>query len=66
MRRSVPAATWCLSLLPRPVGQPWLGWNRETTYVRHESPEAGVFESWLDVTWSVIGNFPWQAFGISI
>ena len=50
MRRSVPAATWCLSLLPRPVGQPWLGWNRETTYVRHESPEAGVFESWLDVT----------------
>ncbi|HXL95796.1 MAG TPA: hypothetical protein VN969_43305 [Streptosporangiaceae bacterium] len=39
-----------MSLLPRPVGQPWLGWNRETTYVRHESPEAGVFESWLDVT----------------
>jgi len=33
-----------------PAGQPWLGWNRETTYVRRESPDAGVFESWTDVT----------------
>jgi ubiquinone/menaquinone biosynthesis C-methylase UbiE len=33
-----------------PAGQPWLKWNRETTYVRRESPDAGVFESWLDVT----------------
>ena len=34
----------------KPRGQPWLNWNRETTYVRRESPDAGVFESWLDVT----------------
>lgn len=34
-----------------PAGQPWLTWNRETTYVRRESPDAGVFESWLEVTW---------------
>jgi hypothetical protein len=33
-----------------PTGQPWLNWNRETTYVRRESPDAGVFESWLEVT----------------
>lgn len=33
-----------------PADQPWLGWNRETTYVRRESPDAGVFESWADVT----------------
>jgi ubiquinone/menaquinone biosynthesis C-methylase UbiE len=33
-----------------PAGQPWLNWNRETTYVRRESPDAGVFESWADVT----------------
>jgi ubiquinone/menaquinone biosynthesis C-methylase UbiE len=33
-----------------PVGQPWLNWNRETTYVRRESPDTGVFESWTDVT----------------
>jgi ubiquinone/menaquinone biosynthesis C-methylase UbiE len=33
-----------------PAGQPWLNWNRETTYVRRESPDAGVFESWLEVT----------------
>jgi ubiquinone/menaquinone biosynthesis C-methylase UbiE len=33
-----------------PAGEPWLGWNRETTYVRRESPDAGVFESWLEVT----------------
>ena len=33
-----------------PVGQPWLTWNRERTYVRRESPDAGVFESWLEVT----------------
>jgi ubiquinone/menaquinone biosynthesis C-methylase UbiE len=32
-----------------PAGQPWLNWNRETTYVRRESPDAGAFESWLDV-----------------
>ena len=25
-------------------------WNRETTYVRRESPDAGMFESWLEVT----------------
>jgi ubiquinone/menaquinone biosynthesis C-methylase UbiE len=33
-----------------PAGQPWLRWNRQTTYVRRESPDAGVFESWLEVT----------------
>ena len=33
-----------------PAGQPWLNWNRETAYVRRESPDAGVFESWLEVT----------------
>jgi SAM-dependent methyltransferase len=33
-----------------PAGQPWLNWNRENTYVRRESAEAGVFESWLEVT----------------
>jgi ubiquinone/menaquinone biosynthesis C-methylase UbiE len=33
-----------------PTGQPWLNWNRENTYVRRESPDAGAFESWLDVT----------------
>jgi hypothetical protein len=33
-----------------PAGQPWVGWNRETTYVRREAPNAGVFESWLEVT----------------
>ncbi len=33
-----------------PAGEPWLGWNRETTYVRREAPDAGVFESWLEVT----------------
>jgi SAM-dependent methyltransferase len=33
-----------------PAGQPWLGWNRETTYVRREDPDEGVFESWLEVT----------------
>jgi SAM-dependent methyltransferase len=33
-----------------PAGQPWLNWNRETTYVRRESPDAGAFESWMDVT----------------
>jgi SAM-dependent methyltransferase len=33
-----------------PVGQPWLSWNRETTYVRRESPDVGAFESWLEVT----------------
>ena len=30
--------------------RPWLNWNRDTTYVRRESPDAGVFESWLEVT----------------
>jgi hypothetical protein len=33
-----------------PAGQPWLYWNREVTYVRRESADAGVFESWLEVT----------------
>lgn len=33
-----------------PAGQPWLNWNRETTYVRRESPDTGVFESWTEVT----------------
>jgi SAM-dependent methyltransferase len=33
-----------------PAGQPWLDWNRETTYVRRECPDASVFESWLEVT----------------
>ena len=33
-----------------PAGQPWLNWNRGTTYVKRESPEAGEFESWLEVT----------------
>ena len=33
-----------------PTGQPWLRWNRQTTYVRRDSPDAGVFESWLEVT----------------
>jgi hypothetical protein len=33
-----------------PAGQPWLNWNRERTYVRRESADAGVFESWLEVT----------------
>ena len=33
-----------------PAGQPWLNWNRETTDVGRESPDAGVFESWLEVT----------------
>ena len=33
-----------------PADQPWLGWNCETTYIRRESPDAGVFESWADVT----------------
>jgi ubiquinone/menaquinone biosynthesis C-methylase UbiE len=33
-----------------PADQPWLNWNRETTYVRRESPDAGVFESWTQVT----------------
>ena len=32
-----------------PACQPWLNWNRQTTYVRRESPDAGVFESWLQV-----------------
>ena len=33
-----------------PAAQPWLGWNRETTYIRREAPDAGMFESWLEVT----------------
>jgi SAM-dependent methyltransferase len=33
-----------------PAGQPWLNWNRQTTYVRRESADAGVFEAWLEVT----------------
>jgi ubiquinone/menaquinone biosynthesis C-methylase UbiE len=33
-----------------PASQPWLGWNRETTHVRRESGDVGVFESWLEVT----------------
>jgi hypothetical protein len=33
-----------------PAGQPWLNWNRETTYARRESPDAGAFESWSEVT----------------
>ena len=33
-----------------PACEPWLNWNRETIYVRRESPDAGVFESWLEVT----------------
>jgi SAM-dependent methyltransferase len=33
-----------------PAGKPWLGWNRDTTYVGLESPDAGAFESWIDVT----------------
>jgi SAM-dependent methyltransferase len=33
-----------------PAGQPWLHWSRETTYVRRESSDAGVFESWAEVT----------------
>ena len=33
-----------------PASQPWLNWNRETTYVRRKSSDAGVFESWADVT----------------
>jgi len=33
-----------------PVGKPWLNWNWETTYLRRESPDAGAFESWMDVT----------------
>lgn len=33
-----------------PAGQPWLKWNRESTYVKRESPDAGEFESWLEVT----------------
>jgi ubiquinone/menaquinone biosynthesis C-methylase UbiE len=32
-----------------PVGQPWLNWNRVTTYVRRVSPHAGAFESGTDV-----------------
>ena len=33
-----------------PAGQPWLNWNRQSTYVRRESAEAGAFEGWLEVT----------------
>jgi SAM-dependent methyltransferase len=33
-----------------PAGQPWLCWNRESTYTRRESPDEGVFESWTEVT----------------
>jgi SAM-dependent methyltransferase len=33
-----------------PASQPWLNWNRETTYVRRESAVAGLFESWMEVT----------------
>ncbi len=33
-----------------PAGQPWLTWNRESTYLRRESPDAGAFEAWLEVT----------------
>jgi SAM-dependent methyltransferase len=33
-----------------PAGQPWLNWNRGTTYVRRESAEVGEFESWTEVT----------------
>jgi SAM-dependent methyltransferase len=33
-----------------PSGQPWLRWNRETTYLRREAPDAGALESWLEVT----------------
>ncbi|MDR0345200.1 MAG: class I SAM-dependent methyltransferase [Nocardiopsaceae bacterium] len=33
-----------------PLGQPWLRWDRETTYVRCEAPDVGAFESWLEVT----------------
>ncbi len=33
-----------------PAGQPWRSWNRDTTYVRRESADAGAFESWLEVT----------------
>ena len=33
-----------------PAGQPWRNWNRDTTYVRRESPDIGAFESWMDVT----------------
>jgi SAM-dependent methyltransferase len=28
-----------------PANQPWLQWNRETTYVRRESSDVGAFES---------------------
>ncbi len=33
-----------------PADQPWLRWNRETTCVRREASELGVFESWAEVT----------------
>jgi len=33
-----------------PAGQPWLNWNREATYVRLETPDAGAVETWMDVT----------------
>jgi SAM-dependent methyltransferase len=33
-----------------PAGKPWLNWNRETTFLRRESPDAGAFESWSEVT----------------
>jgi SAM-dependent methyltransferase len=33
-----------------PAGRPWLGWNRESTYVRREAPDAGVFENWVELT----------------
>ncbi len=33
-----------------PTDRPWLRWNRESTYVRREAADTGVFESWLEVT----------------
>jgi hypothetical protein len=33
-----------------PARRVWLQWNRETTYVTLDVPDAGRIESWIDVT----------------
>lgn len=33
-----------------PTGEPWLAWNRDSTFERAEIPGVGVVEHWLDIT----------------
>lgn len=33
-----------------PAGEPWLEWNRASTFERVDLPGVGIVESWLDIT----------------